>query len=463
MTIHDDMGEHYGALAARLNELGGSLTLDPPAWPVLPHGDGPRAEWRAAEGEHRHLFAHEPYFVSRRQVTRMAELIRAVESVVALPAYREHALARADDIARLDHGPLSVFFGYDFHLGDAGPRLIEINTNAGGALLNTAMAKARACRVDASQSATLRNTVDPTENGFVEAFREEWRRQRGDAPLARIAIVDTDPHAQYLAPEFRLFENLFRAHGLSAVVADPSEFELRDRRLWCRGAPVDLVYNRLTDFTLAQPAHAALRAAYVGGHVVLTPHPRAHALYADKRALTLLSDDALLRSWGVAPSVRAVLESGIPRTLMVTEETGDALWSERRRLFFKPASGYGSKGAYRGDKLTRRVWREIVTGNYVAQEFAPPGVRRACVDGKPVELKVDVRNYVYAGRVQLLVARMFQGQTTNFRTPGGGFAPVVEVDDSKLAVLAARRRPERHLDPVESLAAFSVGGPLVQA
>ncbi len=39
-------------------------------------------------------------------------------------------------------------------------------------------------------------------------------------------------------------------------------------------------------------------------------------------------------------------------------------------------------------------------------------------------MKVDVRNYAYDGTVQLLAARLYQGQTTNFRTPGGGFAPV---------------------------------------
>jgi hypothetical protein len=40
-------------------------------------------------------------------------------------------------------------------------------------------------------------------------------------------------------------------------------------------------------------------------------------------------------------------------------------------------------------------------------------------------LKFDVRAYAYAGRVQLLAARIYAGQTTNFRTAGGGFAPVV--------------------------------------
>jgi hypothetical protein len=42
----------------------------------------------------------------------------------------------------------------------------------------------------------------------------------------------------------------------------------------------------------------------------------------------------------------------------------------------------------------------------------------------PLALKLDIRNYIYNGRVQLLAARLYEGQTTNFRTPGGGFAPV---------------------------------------
>jgi hypothetical protein len=42
---------------------------------------------------------------------------------------------------------------------------------------------------------------------------------------------------------------------------------------------------------------------------------------------------------------------------------------------------------------------------------------------------VDLRYYVYDGRTQLLAARLYQGQTTNFRTQGGGFAPVLELAD----------------------------------
>jgi hypothetical protein len=180
------------------------------------------------------------------------------------------------------------------------------------------------------------------------------------------------------------------------------------------------VYNRLTDFALE--SHAALRAAYHAGDIVVTPHPRAHALYADKRNLTLLTDAPLLRSWGVGERTIETLLQGVAGTELVTPEAAERLWASRRKLFFKPAAGHGSKGAYRGEKLTRRVWSEILEAPYVAQDLVPPSERRL---GAECSMKLDIRNYVYAGRVQLLAARLYQGQTTNFRTERGGFAPVL--------------------------------------
>jgi hypothetical protein len=47
------------------------------------------------------------------------------------------------------------------------------------------------------------------------------------------------------------------------------------------------------------------------------------------------------------------------------------------------------------------------------------------LDGERVARKMDVRLYTYGGEVLLAAARLYQGQTTNFRTPGGGFAPVL--------------------------------------
>jgi hypothetical protein len=93
-------------------------------------------------------------------------------------------------------------------------------------------------------------------------------------------------------------------------------------------------------------------------------------------------------------------------------------------LFFKPFGGHGGKAVYRGDKVTQRVWSEIVRGGYVAQDFASPGERMVKLDGTAERRKTDVRLYTYDGRILLTAARLYQGQVTNFRTPGGGFAPV---------------------------------------
>jgi hypothetical protein len=364
------------------------------------------------------LFADSAVFVSPEEVERMAGLIAAVERVVALPAYRDAMLSLAPHSALRDPGAHGAFVSYDFHLTGAGPRLIEINTNAGGALLGAAVARAQEmCCQGLAPSPGLAEL----EHTLFAMFSSEWRLQRGSAPLWRVAIVDDGPESQFLFPEFLLFRDLFTRHGVEAVVVDAAALDYRDGVLLAEGRPVDLVYNRLCDFPLVEPRHAALAAAYDDGAAVVTPHPHAHALRADKRALIVLTDDALLAEWGVGAVDRAVLAAGIPRTEAVTADRADQLWAARNRLFFKPTSGYGSKAAYRGDKLTRRVWGEIQAGSYVAQELAPPS-ERSQASGRP--MKVDLRAFVYQGVVQFLSARLYQGQTTNFQTPGGGLAAV---------------------------------------
>lgn len=49
------------------------------------------------------------------------------------------------------------------------------------------------------------------------------------------------------------------------------------------------------------------------------------------------------------------------------------------------------------------------------------------IDGRPEPRKLDVRLYTYDGAILLSAARLYQGQATNLRTPGGGFAPLFVV------------------------------------
>lgn len=370
-----------------------------------------------------HLFSNVPVFHAARDLERMTAVVRMIEIAARLPAYREAALGWAPDIARFDPGSLGAFMGYDFHLGSDGPKLIEVNTNAGGAYLNALLAKAqRACCPEVEHALRLPLVAD-FDLEAVGMFEAEWSLQRGTGKLQRVAVVDDAPESQYLYPEFLLAREAFRRHGIDAVIADAAALRYDNGTLRAEGAPVDLVYNRLVDFSLADPAHAALREAYAAGAVVLTPNPRNHALLADKRNLVLLSDRSMLESFGLQPDL-AREAAQVPRTVRVTADNADDLWNGRKRYFFKPASGHGAKAVYRGDKLTRGVWQKVVAGDYVAQELAPPGERMIEVNETREARKTDIRLFTYDGRVLLAAARLYQGQTTNFRTPGGGFAPV---------------------------------------
>ncbi len=370
------------------------------------------------------LFANVSVFAPVAAIEQMAKVVRAVEAAAVLPDFRAAALSWAPPIARDDFGPHGAFMGYDFHLTTEGPRLIEVNTNAGGGFLNAALAQAQqaCCGEPLDQSATAPAAFS---QAVGDMFVSEWRLQRGAGRPGLIAIVDDAPGEQHLYPDFELAKGLLEEQGFEAVIADAASLRFQDGVLTIDGRAIDLVYNRLVDFGFEEPAHTALRDAYAAGAVVVTPNPHIHALYADKRNLVLLSDGKQLRGWGLAEDAAATLDTALPKTVRVSAENAEALWEGRRELFFKPARGYGSKATYRGEKVTRRVWSEITVGDYVAQVYAPPSRRGVLVDGARTDLKVDIRLYTYAGAVLLTAARLYQGQTTNMRTPGGGFAPVL--------------------------------------
>lgn len=378
------------------------------------------------------VFAAQPVFVSARHLQRMAAVVRAIDSVVALPAWHARVLDAAPETARVVPPPgmalpRGVFFGHDFHLDRGQLGLIEVNTNAGGALLNAVLARAhRACCPEVAPLVPTRADAEAFETAIVAMFRAEWAHTGRTAPLRTIAIVDEAPETQYLHAEFLLFQRLFARHGLHAVIADPSALDWHSGCLWHGDTAIDLVYNRLTDFYFDQPASAALRQAWMTQTAAITPHPQAHALYADKRHLAVFSDAVSLAELGVSAETSALLLAHVPHTEVVRRADADRLWAARRGLFFKPANGFGSRAAWRGDKLTRRVWEEIIArdGDYVAQAFAAPGERQLLADADERPMKFDLRTYAYDAQVQWVAARLYQGQTTNFRTVGGGFAPV---------------------------------------
>jgi len=367
------------------------------------------------------LFSQTPVFISTDDFKNMEAQIQALEAVIGSAAFEQQVLANAPQIAASGVGPSSVFMGYDFHLCEDGPKLIEINTNAGGAFLVDALYRAQdVCCWNGEPAGNEAFAQD-----VINMFRNEWRSAKHGEELKTVAIVDEDPTKQFLHGEFLIVAELLEKHGIKAVIADPAEFQFTGGKLLHNEVQVDLVYNRSVDFYLEQPNHAALRDAFIANAMVLTPNPRHHALYAAKQNLAILSDPLHLAALGATPGQIETL-SLMPKSNVVNADNAEELWSARKKMFFKPLAGHGGKAVYRGDKITKKTWAHILEHDYVAQELAPPETRNAKSDTETgtTPLKSDIRIFTYQGNMLLAAARLYLGQTTNFRTVGGGFAPI---------------------------------------
>jgi hypothetical protein len=374
-----------------------------------------------ALSERPHLFSESVVELPGTELAVLADFVQAVTTLVALPGFqRAIAERQGGNVAQQTMG---VCLGFDFHRTPDGPKLIEINTNAGGSLLVTLLHRAWG----------LNKTADLAEAALFAMFMDEWQVWGATRLLKTIAIVDEHPEQQYLYPEFVRWQKLFEARGIQTIICAPEALDCNNvGQLSFNGIAIDLLYNRLTDFSLEDAASGALRqcwqtqASDIRTGTLITPHPIAHALWADKRNLDWLSDPDYLASLGLNPEAIAQIVRCVPRTVSVLPTQGEHFWSARKTLFFKPQAGFGSRATYRGEKLTKRVFEEILQGGYVAQDFVPPPqvVIPSPSEEGSVSLKYDLRVYAYNGKIQLLAARLYQGQTTNFRTPGGGFAPV---------------------------------------
>lgn len=372
---------------------------------------------RSALGDtQKHLFANTGVFLHVEELQAMQAQVKAIESVAQLPSFVSLSGAEAQQVSTR-----GALMGYDFHLTAQGPKLIEINTNAGGVFLVEA----------------LRSVVEPA--ALTEMFFNEWKLAGRVGVPQTIAIVDDNPAEQYLYADMLAAAELLRQSVARVVILSAAELTWSGTALSAEvlgGIPIDMVYNRHTDFSLVGDDVRHLRAAWVADRVVLTPSPRHHALYASKTNLATLTDAEQLQRLGVTLEDQQAL-AAIPATTVVTANNAVALWNDRRNLFFKPAAGFGGRAAYRGAKLTKRVWRTILENSvsaqegkkvltgYVAQRYVPPSYR--CLpqtSAEPRRLKLDIRLYTYAGATLAVAARIYDGQTTNFRTSGGGFAPV---------------------------------------
>ncbi len=372
-----------------------------------------------------HMFASTAVFVTQSELSTMQLQIDAIEASAALPRYRDLICKRGDiDLQTAQSRTRGLLMSYDFHLTPNGPRLIEVNTNAGGAFIMHSMLSGIWRRVSPCNNDTLDNP-ESIENDLVKMFIHEWQLAGRSGTPATVAIVDSNPQSQFLYPDMQLAKSMLERHNIQVVICSPESLSIHKGHLYNNKSKIDFVYNRSTDFNLSASAQQTLNAALLNNYAVVSPAPAHHALFADKRNLAIWRNQ--MQSLGAGKLTTEVL-ANLPETQQVTRDQETLLWKRRKQLFFKPNAGYGGKAAYRGDKLTRKVWKHIINGGYIAQSLEPPALRIVGENDNSTLMKFDLRLYTYSGKLLLSAARVYQGQTTNFRTPGGGFAPVVYLD-----------------------------------
>lgn len=348
----------------------------------------------------------------RPALREMLRLMRSLYALGKLPAYRERVLPQLPQVARLDPGHDAVMMGYDFHLTDEGPRLIEVNTNAGGGII--------AYQAQFGSADDTNADLDRLQRGFLASFSEELSRH-GRSGLQRVAIIDEAPQEQFLYHEMLAYAELLRQQGIDAQVVDPSELQADAGGVSLEGKPVDLIYNRHCDFYLESEAMSGLRAAYLARSVCLTPNPFVYGLLADKRRMILWSDPSALAELELSDRTIDILLRTVPQSRLLADVDVEEIWKQRKQLAFKPVTRFGSRGVLLGRKISRKRFDELTPDETLAQQLVPPSEVTA-KDGEV--MKADFRLFAYRNHLLGIAARLYQGQVTNMRTPGGGYAPV---------------------------------------
>ena len=198
---------------------------------------------------------------------------------------------------RFAPGNFGAFMGYDFHVTPGGPRLIEINTNAGGALVNGLHTAALCDPVRLACLCADLMPVETVEERLAAAVRDGVRgRARAGRPAAPLVIADEKPASNSSIPSSSC------SARSSSAAASRRASATRASSHWRKTDASRSPTSRSISCICATPTSRSRRRARGAarrvprGAVVVTPAPREYSLLADKRRLALLSSHEALAS-----------------------------------------------------------------------------------------------------------------------------------------------------------------------
>jgi hypothetical protein len=327
------------------------------------------------------------------------------------PTYMRQLTLENPQMTLFDPGNNGIMMSYDFHIQKTGEmKLIEINTNAAFLGMSEALYPAH------SAPAPIKGFK---LNDLKKCIEQELILNGHDTKLPSVAIVDDQPSQQRLYSEFLLFQALFHSWGWNCEILDYREDLSR----------FDFIYNRLTDFYLTEPQSKALLDLFKSKKTCLSPHPLEYFLLADKNRLIDWQKPGFLENYISDQMTIEFFKSLLPKSELINDQNEEHIWAQRKNSFFKPLQAFGAKQTYKGSSISRGHFSNLVKPKgqeqFIAQEYVPAGIENFDTPQGPQEFKFDVRFYAYQDQLQSVVARIYQGQVTNLKTPLGGFAPVL--------------------------------------
>ncbi|MFN3453396.1 MAG: hypothetical protein ACK41T_00450 [Pseudobdellovibrio sp.] len=330
-----------------------------------------------------------PYILKLPQST-LTDIQNEIRDIYKLRAWSEKHLA---DQFKSTGLPIvknnSVCMSYDFHLTpEKNLKLIEINTNA--SFLALGLSLYDFWKVNPQNKFSF--------SKLIAMFQHE-AELLGNKSMP-ISIMDESPTEQRLFSEFLIYQQLLNANILDIKDIQKIKNET-------------LIYNRYTDFYLSEDKSAPVKKLYQEGCIHLTPSPWEYFLLADKQRLFDWTQQTEI------PHPKSLL-----KIYDLSSTPIDIIQTEKKNLFFKPKSSYGGKQAYKGSGISSKMLNSAIEQGFIAQEYAEPSEVDVMINNEPVKFKYDLRCYAYKDELQLVIARLYQGQTTNLKTFGGGFAVV---------------------------------------
>jgi hypothetical protein len=289
----------------------------------------------------------------------------------------------------------------------------------------------------------------PCRHHVLHALLDSYRQWgagygiSGERPT--IAILDWREVPTY--SEFMLFQDYFASQGFDCVIADPRQFEYRNRQLLVDGVtPVHLIYKRvlLSELVTREGLdHPVIRA--VREHAVCMVNPFRCKLLHKKSSFAVLSDEANADLF--SPEERRAIGNYIPWTRNVIERRTSYKGQQidllpyvsdnKDEFVLKPNDEYGGKGIVLGWETGQSQWEAAIqtalTEPFIVQQRVP-------VPSEPypslVEGQVQVYNRLidtnpfiwYGDYVSGCLTRLSTAELLNVTAGGGSAVPTFVVE-----------------------------------